>query len=589
MALTGDVSGMPSQGRPRALHDEPAEGERTPSGESGYSDIRAPQRRVHTLIDAILTVGTDLDLPQVLQRVVHSACLLAGARYGVLILATPEREITDSITYGTTPEDQEKIAQLPEFRAVPGWDLKPGKKVRIAEIPDHFAAAGLPRPHPAVPGLLGVPIVMRDETFGHLYLGDCACDLGGALTPLTKDDEEALLALATAAGIAIQNARLYERERRRQQWLQAASQMTHLLLGEVNRDQALRMVTRHMREISGACYASLILLDPAVPGTMTMEAADGLGLDYTTGTRVEVRGIPAVVMESGEALVTRDLPGEAAFNPPPEWRKPLSAVGLGMVLPLIATGETLGVLYVGWERNSPHERLAAQEVPLVEMWASHAALALQQVQAQRNSARLLVLEDRDRIASDLHDAVIQRLFAVGTRLQSANGLSIRIPEVQRRIAAAIEELDETTREVRSAIFQLREPRREPPDSVQDQLLAELDLARDRFGFTPRVVVDGLVDTLPEAFHSELISAVRLALTAAGKHRSVAHAEVVVHLDAGFTLTVTDDGVPGDAKDERIRHARIADLSAQANRLGGKCAVFEGDDGLTTVEWYIPLD
>jgi two-component system, NarL family, sensor histidine kinase DevS len=429
---------------------------------------------------------------------------------------------------------------------------------------------------------------MRDETFGHLYLGECGGEIDNAVAPLSPDDEEALLALAAAAGIAIQNARLYKGERRRQQWLQAASEMTHLLLGQVNRDQALRMVTGRLREVSGACYASLILLDPAVPGTMVMEAADGLGLEYTTGTRTNVRGIPAMVMESGEGLVTRDLPGEPSFDPPPEWRKALSVVGLGMVLPLIASGETLGVLYVGWQRASPQELLATQEVPLVEMWASHAALALRQVQAQRNSARLLVLEDRDRIARDLHDAVIQRLFSAGTRLHSASGLSNR-PEVQRRIAEAIDELDETTRDVRSAIFQLHEPHGESIVSIHDQLLAEIDLARDLFGFTPRIVLNGPVDTLPEAFHNEVVTALRHALTVAGKHRGVVHAEVGIHLDEEFTLTVSDDGRTGDTEDQRVRAARIEDLSTQASRLGGTCHLFEGGDGLTTIEWHVPLD
>jgi two-component system, NarL family, sensor histidine kinase DevS len=586
MALTGDAAGMSTPRQPGATRDTRVDQQRLPPESAAYPELPAPQRRVQTLIDAILTVGTDLDLPQVLERVVQSACLLAGARYGVLFLATPEREVTDTITYGTTAEDRERIARLPEFREAPGWDFTSGKKIRIAELPEHFTAAGLPRPHPAMPGLLGVPIAMRDETFGHLYLGDWG-DVDNGAPPLTEDDQEALLALATAAGIAIQNARLYERERRRQQWLQAASEMTHLLLGEVDRDQALRLVTRQLREISGACYASLILLDPAVSGTMVLEAADGLGLEFTSGTRTDVRGIPSMVIESGKALITRDLPSEGAFDPPPDWREPLSAVGLAMILPLIAGGETLGVLYVGWERNSPNERLAAQEVSLVEMWASHAALALQRVQAQRNHSRLLVLEDRDRIARDLHDAVIHRLFAVGTRLHSARGLSTR-PEVRRRIANAIEDLDETTKDIRSTIFQLRDPHRESATPLRDQLLAEFDMARDLFNVNPRVVLTGVVDSLPEPLHDELIYAVRHALTVAGKRQAVAHVEVVIKINGGVSLTVTHDGVAGDAEAERIRAARMAELSDQASRLEGKCEITEDTDGRTTIGWYAPL-
>ena len=533
-----------------------------------------------TLVDAILTVGTDLDLEHVLERVLQSACRLVDARYGILMLAAPDRQVTDFISYGLTEEERRRMSTRPDFDGILDMLFQSQLPRRFANVAD--APGGFPD-HPVITSLLAVPIAMRDETYGHIYLGNKQ-----HAKEFTQEDEDAILALVTAAGIAIENARLYERERRRQQWLEAASEITRHLLGEVDPDQALRMLTRRLREVSGACYGALILLDPALPGTLRLEAVDGLGLEYTSGTRTDLRGLPELVIESGRALITEDLPNEKAHNPPPEWREAYSVIGLGMVLPLEAPGEILGVLYVGWRRGSPHERLAAQEVPLVEMFASQAALALQQVQAQQNQSRLLVLEDRDRIASDLHDAVIQRLFAIGTRLHSAVGLSTR-PEVQRRIAAAIDDLDVTTREVRSAIFQLHDHDADGVPSMRDRLLSEVDAAREMFGFTPRLVLHGAADSIPRHLQSGLVAAIRVALALAANHTAPSQVEVVIDVDDDvLVLTVSDDGAADDERQKEVRKSAFTELAAAAERLDGTCT--ERSTGMreTTIEWRVPL-
>ncbi len=535
---------------------------------------------MHSLVDAILAVGTDLEIRHVLNRVVTAACALVDATYGVILLGTQDRHLTDFVLHGFSADELRRIGEVPDFGEV----LEP---LFQSELPRRFSRVtgrppGFPAYHPAISTLLEVPIAMRDETFGHIYLANKRGE-----AEFTEDDEDSILALVTAAAISIQNARLYEQERRRQQWLEAASEMTHLLLGEVNRDEALRTVTRLLRDVSGLDYAGMLLLDPAAPETVVLEAVVGKELEHTAGTKAPLQGLTARIVATGRGIVSQDLLKVEGADPPPGWQLAISEMGLGMLLPLRTPGENIGVLFAGWRRGSPHERLAAREAPLVEMFASQAALALQQVQAQDNRARLLVLEDRDRIAGDLHDAVIQRLFAIGTRLHSAVGLSTR-PEVQRRITEAIDDLDKTTREVRSAIFQLHDHEAELP-SLRDRLLAEVDASRELFGRTPRLVLAGAVDSTPVHLQQELIDAIREALVIAGKHGSPRQVEVVIEVDDDtLSLTVTDDGAGADQAQERVREAGIEALATHAERLGGSCVVRPDVDDRTALVWTSPL-
>ncbi|HZC26691.1 MAG TPA: GAF domain-containing protein, partial [Actinopolymorphaceae bacterium] len=294
---------------------------------------------------------------------------------------------------------------------------------------------------------------------------------------------------------------------------------------------------------------------------------------------------PAAVIASGRAIVTTDLPNEPRHNPPQEWREALSVLGLGMVLPMIASGETIGVLYAGWRKDSPSARLAASEVAQVEMFASQAALALQQVEAQENRSRLFVLEDRDRIAGDLHDAVIQRLFAAGTRLHSAFGLSTRT-EVRQRITEAIRELDQTTEEVRTAIFQLHDHMTDDAPSLRDRVVGEIEATNEMFGFTPRLVLHGRLEDLEPYKGRELVTIVREALNIAAKHGLPSRVEVVIRAGSDrLELDVVDDGHSNAGAEAELHEAALTHLATRVTRLGGSCHV-RRTDGETTLEWRV---
>jgi signal transduction histidine kinase len=390
-------------------------------------------------------------------------------------------------------------------------------------------------------------------------------------------------AFANQAALAIQQAQTQEESVRRQRWLEAAAGMTRMLLDDVDQGEAMRLVIGRLRDVSGADYVGILLVDPEDPAHTILMRIEGVGLEGTGGSRVARRGLTARVIETGERVVSDDLTQEPDYDPPSEWREALSVIGLGMLMPLIAAGDVIGVLYVGWARGSAHERAARREVDLVDAFAGQTALALRQVWYREDRSRMRVLEERDRIAADLHDVVIQRLFAIEMRLHSAAGLSDQ-PEVRRRVDQGIEDLDDIIREVRSAIFHLRddEPRHA---SIRDELLSEIDSARAMLGFTPRLVIRGPVEQgVPSRVRGELVPALRDALANAAAHASPTEVEVVVKVTGEeVVLTVHDDGADvGTA----IRKPEVADLEVRAAQLGGTCSVHSGSAG-TVVEWHVP--
>lgn len=360
--------------------------------------------------------------------------------------------------------------------------------------------------------------------------------------------------------------------------------MTRLLLVDVNRREALRVVTGTLREVSGADYAAIVSDEPLYPeDTVVFEAVDGLGLEWYEGSPVPKQGLTAEVIRTGRKVVSEDITHEEGYDPPAQVAEALSALGLGMYLPLVAAGRMFGALIVGWRRGSEHERLAAEEAPLVEMFAGHAALALQQVQA-----RLMVMEDRERIATDLHDAVIDRLFAIASHLY---GVACRITraDIQQQMHEAIDELDETTRQIRSAIFALRHDGDDQARALtpSGQILEEIDAARNTFGFTPRLVVHGPLDRpLPPRVQRELVRAVREALANAAAHATPSTVEVKVDMTPrGIVLVVSDDG---HLMEHSTLHGALVRVHTRAASLGGGCTVRPRRPTGTILEWHVPL-
>jgi signal transduction histidine kinase len=535
-------------------------------------EVTAGRERLNALLHAVVGIGSDLDLASTLQRIVAAACRLAGARYGALGVIGPDRRLVEFITVGIPPEERELIGDLPTGRGVLGLLIDDPTPVRMPDIGRHPSSFGFPPNHPVMRSFLGVPLRIRDQIFGNLYLAEKI-----DAKEFSDDDEEIMIALAAAAGVAIDNARLYSTARRRQRWLEATAEITNVLLGEVRRTAALELVARRAREVAEALLVMVMLYDEET-GQLTVEVVDDTS---TESARHPLRGavVPLVgtafeeVVLEDRQVVVEDL-GKAAG-----WTIPIHT-GATLLAPLSASGTILGVLTVA--HVSPEAFSDDSDASMLTTFAGQAALALERARALEEQEMLVVLEDRERIARDLHDVVIQRLFATGLQLQSASRLAR--PEVAERISGAVDDLDNTIRDIRSAIFELRTPM---ASTLRADIRATVDAAAASLGFRPDLRLDGPIDSaVPDDLRPDLLAMLSEALSNVVRHARASAASVSITVAGGkLVAVVSDNGVGCGTLDER---GGLRNLHQRAIRNGGEFTISGNYPTGTVVCWSVPM-
>jgi len=531
------------------------------------SSVLTARDRVHRLLEAVLSIGGDLDLQAVLRRIAEVAASLADAEYAALgVISADGRGLAQFLVVGIDDEQAARIGSLPAGHGVLGLLIREPHPLRLAELADHPVSFGFPPGHPPMHTFLGVPIRVRDAVFGNLYLTE---KRGGG--QFDEDDETIVLALATAAGVAIQNARLYTESRMRERWLEATSEVSTALLSGTDPEDVLSLVAARARQVTGASLAFVAL--PVGADRMLVEVADGEAAELAYGRLLERSGTPL-----GEALVAGEprLLGSTALP----W---LSAPGDGLAVPLGRPGEDRGVLVL--TGLPPGDTALA--VQALGSFAAQAAVALELAERRRDAERFAVFEDRDRIARDLHDLVIQRLFATGMQLQGAARLIGEHPqEADVRVRRAVDDLDGTIRELRSTIYGLQAPH-DQPSSLRALLLQVVDAGVEQLGFTPSLRLDGLLDTIvPVEVSEHLLAALRESLSNAARHASATTVEILVAArDGELLLEVTDNGVGLPAEGRR---SGLANLAARAAALGGGLDLSSETGKGTCVRWSVPL-
>jgi signal transduction histidine kinase len=532
-------------------------------------EVVTSRERLRALLDAVVGIGSDLDLRSTLQRIVEAACELVGARYGALgVIGADKATLTEFITHGVDPETHAAIGDLPHGRGVLGLLIADPRPVRMPDITQHPKSYGFPPNHPPMHSFLGVPVRIRDQVFGNLYLAEKQ----GA-REFTEDDEQIVVALAAAAGVAIENARLFAVAHRRERWLAAAAEITGVLLGQVRRTDALALVARRAREVAEAELVLVLLYDED-EGRFTVEVADAAG---DRPPRIVGAVLPAAETTFAASVTDRRHAVIESLAKAAPWPAPVTA-GPAVMSPL-AAGDTLhGVLVVAYPAGQT--RQTDDDVPLLASFAGQAALAMERARAQEERELLVVLEDRERIARDLHDVVIQRLFATGLQLQSAVPLAVR-PEVGNRINAAVDDLDSTIRDIRRAIFELRTP-------IRATLRTEIHEAVDgaALGFRPALEMSGPIDSaVPEGIRPDLLAVLQEALSNVVRHARASRVTVQVQVDAGqLTLTVCDDGIGTDPAAAR---GGLVNMRERADRHGGDFELRPAEPG-TFLRWAVPL-
>ncbi|MFE2290662.1 GAF domain-containing sensor histidine kinase [Streptomyces sp. NPDC059452] len=539
--------------------------------------------RVPQLLEAMRSVGTGLELHSTLDRICATAAELAHARYAAIGVVDEAGEgLSDFVTHGVPEETARAIGRRPDGqRGLLGALIHDPDPVRLADLTADPRAAGFPPGHPRMRTFLGVPIRVQGEIFGNLYLTEK--EGGGEFSDY---DLHMVRVLATEAGIAIGNARLYEAARQRERWIDGSVAVTTALLSGGDADDALSVVAEQARHLADSA-AGIVLLP----------TEDG-GLEIVAVSADDPSSSLGVIIPAGSTVVAKLLAGEAVFIDDSATDSRMvtrlaNRFGPSMLLPLQSGGRVLGALATPRSRGArPFSRT---ERTLATQFASQAALALMMAEAQRDRERLAVYEDRDRIARDLHDLVIQRLFATGMMLESAQRRSV-VPEVRTGVGRAVDELDVTIQEIRTAIFALQQEPAEAPSGLRTRVLREINMAAVPLGFKPSHRFLGAVDSLVgELTGKNLVAALREALSNAFRHAGASVIDVVVDATAtlpdgrsAVRLSVADDGV---GIPEGGRRSGLRNLARRAESLGGSSRIAPGigeDGGGTTVVWEAPL-
>ncbi len=504
------------------------------------------------LLDAVIAISSDLDLRSVLTRIVESATELTGAKYAALGVIGPDGSLVEFVTTGLEEHEHEAIGDLPRGQGILGLLIEKPEAIRLPVLSAHPHSVGFPAHHPPMTTFLGVPVRIRGTVFGNLYLTEKA---GGE--PFTEQDELLVEALATAAGFVIENARAYGLSERRRKWLEASAELSDALQPPIEIGRALRHITQAARSVSGARATALINLSDDALRTVNVDKED---------VELVTTALEKVATQGGQSVDPFEVP-----------MTDLTAV----VIPLRAHLAERGVLVALFDTG--HSPQDIEERELLASFADQAALALDRAQAVADREELAVISDRERIARDLHDVVIQRLFATGLQLQGVSMLAWN-PEVANRLDQAVSDLDLTIRDIRGTIFELQH---RGSGSLRAEIRALVREYVPVLGYAPTVRTSGPVDTaVPADVREQLLPVLREAVSNLARHALAESAEIELHVGGReLRLSVVDDGiglVEGRAE-SGLRNAR-----RRATTLGGSLELRGLDPKGTSLVWRVPL-
>ncbi|HET7018387.1 MAG TPA: GAF domain-containing protein [Streptosporangiaceae bacterium] len=483
---------------------------------------------VPALLEAVMGIGSDLELESVLRRITEAAVQLVDARYGALGVIGEDGKLAEFIAIGLDETEIGAVHHWPEGKGLLGERT-----------------------------FVGAPVQIRDTVYGSLYLTDKRTG-----QPFDEDDEALVVALAAAAGAAVDKARLYADARRRQRWLQAVAEVTRRLLSDAGTPEILSLITDLALELAGADLAVL-----ALPARSGPSSGGDLIIEYASGGNAEM-------------AIGLVLPAGASVSAA---RERLN-LGPATVIPLGPPGSVRGVLTAG--RRPGSRPLSPDAINMITTFAAQAGIGLELAGHRKDAERVAVFADRDRIARQLHDLVIQRLFATGMSLQAATAMMTDGPATAR-ITHAVDALDDTIKDIRSSIFMLHNHAApETPASLRIQIMTITDEITSALGFTPSLRLDGSLDTeVAVSIGNDMLIALREALSNVAKHAQASRVDVTVTAHTELVLVVQDNG-QGISQDGR--RSGLANLKHRAQALGGRLQLDQPQDGGTRLEWRVPL-
>lgn len=534
-------------------------------------DLVRAQEHVEGLLGAVVSMTEDLSLEAVLDRLVQSACELVGARYGALGVIGDDQHLSHFITVGIDDEGARVIGDLPTGHGVLGELIREPKPLRLHDLGEHPIAVGFPSNHPPMSTFLGVPVRVRNEVFGNLYLTEKIGD-----QDFTAEDEDLAVALAAAAGVAIQNAKLFDDTRRRQRWLEAGMEVSDRLKDQPRSDtENLDMIAE--RALNASASVLSLIASVAADGTIRCRTSVG-AQSMPGGQELPAAAVLSEVLETGESKVLTDP--LLVFDP-------TSAEKLGPVLVAAlgsnSDGHRDSVLVLA--RAVGGARYTDVDVEQSAVFASRIGLTLDLLKANQLREEHALFIDRERIAADLHDLVIQRLFAAGLSIQGLRRYTADPSAHERRIAGITSELDDCIHQLRDTIYSLqaREPDKE---LLSGRVLRAVQEAATASGFLPRIQLSGPVDdVVGDEVAEQLLRVLYESVSNAVRHSG--SEDISIHLaaqDGEVVLTVRDSG-RGFKDPGRV--SGLNNMKNRATRLGGDCIIDSVPGKGTSVTWTAP--
>lgn len=540
--------------------------------------LLASRDQMESLLRVVVDIGSDLDLDITLHRIIRAAIDLTGARYGALGVRADDGGLATFLYDGIGPDLQTRIGHLPVGKGVLGVLLDRTEPLRVDDLTQHPAAVGFPEHHPPMRAFLGVPITIRGSVYGSLYVTD---DRPGRM--FSESDENAARALGAAAAVAIDNARMFARQRNSARWTGAGREITATLLSDAPvPGLPLQLIAERVGDLTGA--EQVIVLVPAdtdLPAeqvdVLTVATAAGCGpSEILIGQQIPVDGSTAgAVFRTAAAIITD------------RFRYPIPAfTDLGerpaIVVPLCGRERVIGVLAVA--RNIDQPAFTSDELESMVDFANHAAVALTLAQGRDQARELTILADRERIAHDLHDHVIQRLFAAGMDLQGTIA-RVHAPHVVERLTHTVDELQSTITEIRTTIFDLQSPMAAADGFRQRIQQVVADLTDDRDLRTTLRIIGPTVSVEPQlADHA--VAVIIEAISNAVRHSGATNLTVEIAVADDLALTIFDNGhgIPGDNQ----RRSGLANMKHRAEQVVGTCEILTPAIGGTHIHWTAPL-
>lgn len=524
------------------------------------------------LVDDSLQQHPGRDLETALRETVQAGVAIIDCAYAALSVIGPGRRTEYFVPVGVDPTLRSRIGRLPEHRGLLGVIVDDAEIVRLADIRLDPRFIDLPPEHPPVRALLGVPVMLRGRPAGGLYFSQ-----PHGREAFDAADERAAQMIATAAANIIEKARTVAENARRDRWTTGAAELSRVLAA-AQHDSPLKLLAETLLDIADADLVAVVQPGPS-EDTVVVSAAAGHDAAKWDGRILPSATSPsAQVMRSGEGRRIDHLPDLEL----PESIQALLEVDAALLVPL--TGTTKNRAAIAIARRAERSRFTAGEMGMATMLAGQVGLGLELAELHAQRDRLALVEERDRIARDLHDHVIQRLFAIGLSMQSASMHATGRPAQQLR--GSVDDIDDTIKQIRSTIYRLTTPIVSQQTSLRAQAERVLDDLELVLGFRPVISIDGPADFgVDDDIVDDCVAVLREALTNVARHAQATRASVTIKINtSSITLDVRDNG---RGIGEISRRSGLSNIRIRAERRDGTLTVHSNGAQGTRLIWSIP--